>query len=49
MRDLALFDCGIDAKLRGCELVKLRGGEARATDQDVVDRGCDGTRLGQLK
>ena len=24
MRDLALFDCGIDAKLRGCDLVKLR-------------------------
>jgi integrase len=23
-RDLALFDCGIDAKLRGCDLVKLR-------------------------
>ena len=22
--DLALFDCGIDAKLRGCDLVKLR-------------------------
>ena len=24
LRDLALFDCGIDAKLRGCDLVKLR-------------------------
>ena len=24
VRDLALFDCGIDAKLRGCDLVKLR-------------------------
>ncbi len=24
IRDLALFDCGIDAKLRGCDLVKLR-------------------------
>ena len=24
MRDLALFDCAIDAKLRGCDLVKLR-------------------------
>ena len=23
-RDLALFDCAIDAKLRGCDLVKLR-------------------------
>jgi integrase len=23
-RDLALFDCGIDAKVRGCDLVKLR-------------------------
>lgn len=23
VRDLALFDCGIDAKLRGCDLVKL--------------------------
>jgi len=23
-RDLALFDCGIDAKLRGCDLVRLR-------------------------
>jgi len=23
-RDLALLDCGIDAKLRGCDLVKLR-------------------------
>ena len=36
MRDLALFDCGIDAKLRGCDLVKLRvsdvapGGALRA-------------------
>ena len=24
MRDLALFDLGIDSKLRGCDLVKLR-------------------------
>ncbi len=24
IRDLAMFDCGIDAKLRGCDLVKLR-------------------------
>jgi integrase len=24
VRDLALFDCGIDAKLRGCDLVRLR-------------------------
>jgi integrase len=24
IRDLALFDCGIDAKLRGCDLVELR-------------------------
>jgi integrase len=24
VRDLALFDCGIDAKLSGCDLVKLR-------------------------
>jgi hypothetical protein len=24
VRDLALFDCGIDAKLRDCDLVKLR-------------------------
>jgi len=24
VRDLALFDLGIDSKLRGCELVKLR-------------------------
>ena len=24
VRDLALFDCGIDSKLRGCDLVKLR-------------------------
>ena len=24
VRDLALFDCGIDAKLRGCDLVKFR-------------------------
>ena len=24
VRDLALLDCGIDAKLRGCDLVKLR-------------------------
>jgi hypothetical protein len=23
-RDLALFDCGIDARLRGCDLVRLR-------------------------
>jgi integrase len=23
-RDLALFDCGIDSKLRGCDLVRLR-------------------------
>jgi integrase len=26
-RDLALFDCGIDAKLRGCDLVRLRVSE----------------------
>ena len=24
VRDLAMFNCGIDAKLRGCDLVKLR-------------------------
>jgi integrase len=24
VRDLALFNCGIDAKLRGCDLVRLR-------------------------
>ena len=24
VRDLAMFDCAIDAKLRGCDLVKLR-------------------------
>ncbi len=24
VRDLATFDCAIDAKLRGCDLVKLR-------------------------
>lgn len=24
IRDLALFDCALDAKLRGCDLVKLR-------------------------
>jgi len=24
IRDLALFNCAIDAKLRGCDLVKLR-------------------------
>jgi hypothetical protein len=24
VRDVALFDCAIDAKLRGCDLVKLR-------------------------
>ena len=24
VRDVALFDCGIDAKLRGCDLVRLR-------------------------
>jgi hypothetical protein len=24
VRDLALFDCAIDAKLRGCDLVKLK-------------------------
>lgn len=24
VRDLALFDCGIDSKLRGCDLVRLR-------------------------
>src|ERR1700754_1670881 len=24
IRDLAMFDCAIDAKLRGCDLVKLR-------------------------
>ena len=32
VRDLALFDCGIDAKLRGCDLVKLR-------DSDVAPGG----------
>lgn len=32
VRDLALFDCGIDVKLRGCELVKLRV-------SDVAPRG----------
>src|SRR4051794_36028688 len=36
VRDLALFNCAIDAKLRGCDLVKLRvsdvarGGSLRA-------------------
>lgn len=36
LRDLALFNCAIDAKLRGCDLVKLRvsdvapGGAVRA-------------------
>jgi hypothetical protein len=36
VRDLALFNCAIDAKLRGCDLVKLRvsdvapGGALRA-------------------
>jgi integrase len=36
VRDLALFDCAIDAKLRGCDLVRLRvsdvapGGSLRA-------------------
>jgi len=36
VRDLALFNCAIDAKLRGCDLVKLRicdvapGGSSRA-------------------
>ena len=24
IRDLALFNCAVDAKLRGCDLVKLR-------------------------
>jgi len=27
VRDLALFDCAIDSKLRGCDLVKLRVGD----------------------
>lgn len=27
VRDLALFNCAIDAKLRGCDLVKLRVGD----------------------
>ena len=30
VRDLALFDCGIDAKLRGCNLVKLRVSDVAA-------------------
>jgi integrase len=32
IRDLALFDCAIDAKLRGCDLVKLKV-------SDVAPRG----------
>lgn len=27
VRDLALFDLGLDSKLRGCDLVKLRVGD----------------------
>lgn len=27
VRDLALFDCALDDKLRGCDLVKLRVGD----------------------
>jgi hypothetical protein len=27
VRDLALFDLGLDSKLRGCDLVKLRIGD----------------------
>ena len=30
VRDLALFDCGIDSKLRGCDLVKLRVSDVAA-------------------
>lgn len=33
VRDLALFDCALDAKLRGCDLVKLRV-------SDVAPGGC---------
>lgn len=28
VRDLALFNCAVDAKLRGCDLVKLRVSDA---------------------
>jgi hypothetical protein len=33
VRDRALFDLGIDSKLRGCDLVKIRIG-------DLVSGGC---------
>jgi integrase len=36
-RDLALFDLGIDSKLRGCDLVKLRVRDVRHGDR-VVSR-----------
>ncbi|WP_309644830.1 tyrosine-type recombinase/integrase [Phenylobacterium sp.] len=32
IRDLALFDCALDAKLRGCVLVKLRVGDVAQGD-----------------
>ena len=32
-RDLALFDLGIDSKLRGCDLVKLRVRDVRHGDR----------------
>ena len=50
IRDLALFNCAIDAKLRGCDLVKLRvsdlapGGvlrqRATSCSRRRVDRSC---------
>lgn len=37
LRDLALFNCAIDAKLRGCDLVKLRVSDvARRAHDDLI-------------
>ncbi len=46
-RDLALFDLGIDAKLRACDLLDLRVADIASTDQvfdqaTVVQRKTDG-------
>lgn len=47
-RDLALFNCALDAKLRACDMVKLRvsdmapGGVPAAIDRDSAEDGQAG-------
>ncbi len=48
VRDLALFDCDIDAKLRGCDLVKLRVSDVAPAGQFVSERRSSSRRRAGL-